>query len=94
MRAEESWAFLSRHLQSQIGSPEQWAAQEDIYTFTYMEFTSYPAAAVSGDTARVAFEVRLDHTWGSKLLSGTWVCVVENGEWKLDRLENQESILL
>jgi hypothetical protein len=37
----------------------------------------------------VTFEVRLDHTWGSELLSGTWVCVVEDGEWKLDRLENE-----
>jgi eukaryotic-like serine/threonine-protein kinase len=59
-----------------------------------MEFTSYPAATVSGDTAEVDFEVRLDHTWGSELQSGTWVCVVEDGEWKLDRLENEETILL
>jgi tRNA A-37 threonylcarbamoyl transferase component Bud32 len=93
-RAEESWAFLSQRLQNEIGSPEQWAEQEDIYTFTYMYFTSYPAATVSGDTAEVTFEVRLDHTWGSELLSGTWVCVVESGEWKLDRLENEETILL
>jgi tRNA A-37 threonylcarbamoyl transferase component Bud32 len=93
-RTEESWAFLSQRLQNEIGSPEQWAEQEDIYTFTYMEFTSYPAATVSRDTAEVAFEVRLDHTWGSELLSGTWVCVVESGEWKLDRLENEETVLL
>jgi tRNA A-37 threonylcarbamoyl transferase component Bud32 len=93
-RAEESWAFLSERLQNEIGSVEQWAEQEDIYTFTYMEFTSYPAATASGDTAEVTFEVRLDHTWGSELLSGTWVCVVESGEWKLDRLENEETILL
>jgi eukaryotic-like serine/threonine-protein kinase len=93
-RPEGSWAFLSQRLQNEIGSPEQWAEQEDIYTFTYMEFTSYPAATVSGDTAEVAFEVRLDHTWGSELLSGTWVCVVESGEWKLDRLENEETVLL
>jgi serine/threonine-protein kinase len=93
-RAEESWALLSQRLQSEIGSPERWAEQEDIYTFTYMYFTSYPSATVSGDTAEVTFEVRLDHTWGSELLSGTWVCVVEDGEWKLDRLENEETILL
>jgi tRNA A-37 threonylcarbamoyl transferase component Bud32 len=88
-RAEESWSYLSRRLQSQIGSVDLWAQQEDIYTFTYMEFTSYPAATISGKTARVDFGVRLDHTWGSELLSGTWVCVVEDGEWKLDRLENK-----
>jgi tRNA A-37 threonylcarbamoyl transferase component Bud32 len=88
-RPETSYAYLSERLQNEIGSPEQWAEQEDIYTFTYMEFTQYPAAEVSGDTAEVNFEVRLDHTWGSELLSGTWVCVVEDGEWKLDRLENE-----
>jgi eukaryotic-like serine/threonine-protein kinase len=93
-RAEGSWALLSQRLQSEIGSPERWAEQEDIYTFTYMYFTSYPSATVSGGTAEVTFEVRLDHTWGSELLSGTWVCVVEDGEWKLDRLENEETILL
>ena len=54
-----------------------------------MRFTSYPTATVSGNTAEVGFAVRLDHTWGSELLSGTWVCVVEDGEWKLDRLENE-----
>jgi tRNA A-37 threonylcarbamoyl transferase component Bud32 len=90
-RAEASWAYLSQRLQNEIGSVEQWAEQEDIYTFTYMRFTSYPTATVSGDTAEVDFGVRLDHTWGSELLSGTWVCVVENGEWKLDRLENERT---
>jgi len=88
-RAEESWSYLSRRLQNEIGSVDQWAQQEDIYTFTYMEFTQYPTATISGNTAKVAFEVRLDHTWGSELLLGTWVCVVEDGEWKLDRLENE-----
>jgi hypothetical protein len=88
-RAEASWSYLSERLQQEIGSPEQWAEQEDIYTFTYMYFTQYPQATFSGDTAEVVFEVRLDHTWGSELLSGTWVCVVEDGEWKLDRLENE-----
>ena len=85
-----SWVFLSERLQNEIGSVDQWARQEDIYTFTYMEFISMPQAGVSGGEAEVAFEVRLDHTWGSELLSGTWVCVVEDGEWKLDRLEGEE----
>ena len=88
-RAETSFALLSERLQEEVGSPEQWAQQEDIYTFTYMRFTQLPQATVSGDTAEVRFEVRLDHTWGSELLSGTWVCVIEGREWKLDRLENE-----
>jgi len=49
-------------------------------------------ASAAGDTAEVAFEVRLDHTWGSESLSGTWVCVNEGGVWKLDRLENEQSV--
>jgi eukaryotic-like serine/threonine-protein kinase len=85
-----TWAMLSPRLQDEIGSPEQWEQQEDIYTFTYMEFTSYPVAKAAGDTAEVTFVVRLDHTWGSESLSGTWVCVNEDGEWKLDRLENAQ----
>ena len=85
-----TWAMLSPGLQEKIGSPQRWAQQEDIYTFTYMKFTSYPSARAAGDTAEVAFVVTLDHTWGSESLSGTWVCINEGGEWKLDRLENEK----
>jgi hypothetical protein len=91
-RVDATWSLLSPRLQDEIGSPEKWAQQQDIYTFTYMEFTSYPVARAEGSTARVAFEVRLDHTWGSDSLSGTWVCVNEGGAWKLDRLENARTV--
>jgi hypothetical protein len=91
-KVDASWELLSPRLQNEIGSPEQWENQEDIYTFTYMRFTSYPVARAAGDNAEVTFEVRLDHTWGSESLSGTWVCVNEGGEWKLDRLENEKSV--
>jgi eukaryotic-like serine/threonine-protein kinase len=91
-KVDASWALLSPRLQNEIGSPEQWENQEDIYTFTFMRFTSYPVARAAGDNAEVTFEVRLDHTWGSESLSGTWVCVNEGGEWKLDRLENEKSV--
>src|SRR5918992_1520049 len=86
---ETSWAFLSERLQNEVGSPEQWAEREQIYDLYYVYFTQTPQATVSGDTAEVTFEVRLDRSAGSELLSGTWVCVVEDGEWKLDRLENE-----
>ena len=89
---ETSWAFLSERLQNEIGSPEQWAAQEDIYTLTYVYFPQLPAAEITGDTAEVAFRVRLDRETGSEFLSGTWVCVVEDGTWKLDRLENEQTV--
>jgi len=87
-RVDATWALLSPRLQEEIGSPAQWGEQEDIYTFTYMAFTSYPVARAAGGEAEVTFVVRLDHTWGSESLSGTWVCVNDDGEWKLDRLEN------
>ena len=90
-RVDATWAVLSSRLQDEIGSPDQWAEQEDLYTFEYMEYITVPAAAAAGDEARVSFEARLDHTWGSEILSGTWVCVVENGQWKLDRLEDEET---
>ena len=89
-RVGPTWAALSSRLQDEIGSQERWAEQEDLYTFTYMEYISTPEATASGETARVSFEARLDHTWGSEILSGTWVCVNEGGEWKLDRLEDKE----
>ena len=88
-RVDATWAALSGRLQEEIGSPERWAEQEDLYTFQYMEYVSMPEATASGDEARVAFEARLDHEWGSEILSGTWVCVNEGGEWKLDRLEDE-----
>jgi len=91
-RVDTSWALLSEGLQNEIGSPEKWAEREDIYTLTYMEFTTYPVARAAGDTAEATFEVRLDHTWGSESLSGTWVCVNEGGEWKLDRLEDAQRV--
>jgi eukaryotic-like serine/threonine-protein kinase len=86
---ETSWVYLSERLQNEVGSPEQWAQRERIYDLYWVQFTRMPQASASGDTAEVAFEVRLDRTSGSELLSGTWVCVVEEGEWKLDRLENR-----
>ena len=85
-----TWAMLSPRLQGEIGSPQQWEQQEDIYTLTFMKFTSYPAARAAEDRAEVTFVVRLDHTWGSESISGTWVCVNEDGEWKLDSLENEK----
>jgi len=86
-----TWAMLSPRLQEEIGSPQQWERQQDINTFTYMTFTSYPVATEAGDEVEVTFVVRLDHTWGSESLSGTWVCVNEDGKWKLDRLENEKT---
>ena len=48
-----------------------------------------PRAQADGDEARVKFQVVLSYdTRTSETITGTWVCVNEGGEWKLDRLEN------
>ena len=89
--AEGSYAYLSERLQEEVGSPEQWAERERLGTLWYVYFTRYPQAEVSGEEARVGFTVRQNRTGGGRLVSGTWVCVVEDGEWKLDRLEDERS---
>jgi eukaryotic-like serine/threonine-protein kinase len=89
--AEGSYAYLSERMQEEVGSPEQWAEQERLGTLWYVYFTRYPQAEVSGEEARVGFTVRQNRTGGARLVSGTWVCVVEDGEWKLDRLEGESS---
>ena len=86
-----TWDLLSPRLQDEIGSPEAWARQEGIYTFTDMYYIQTPQAEAAGDEARVSFEAELFREEGSEILSGTWVCVNEGGEWKLDRLENEQS---
>jgi eukaryotic-like serine/threonine-protein kinase len=91
---QTSWVYLSERLQNEVGSPERWAQREQIYTLYYVYFTRVPEATASGDTAEVVFEVRLDRDTGKELLSGTWVCVNEGGEWKLDRLENEKTVPL
>jgi serine/threonine-protein kinase len=81
------WPYLSQRLQKEVGSPEQWAQQERIGTLRYVYFTQMPKADVSGDTARVDFTVREDRTGeASTYVTGTWECVNEDGEWKLDHL--------
>jgi serine/threonine-protein kinase len=81
------WAYLSQRLKDEVGSRERWAEQERLNTLRYVYFVRMPSAEVSGDTAKVRFQVREDRTGEpSKLVTGTWECVNENGEWKLDRL--------
>ena len=91
---QTSWAYLSQRLQDEVGSPERWAEREGIYNLYYVYFTALPRASASGDEAEVVFEVRLDRETGKEILSGTWVCVVEGGEWKLDRLEDERTVPL
>jgi eukaryotic-like serine/threonine-protein kinase len=85
------WPYFSRRFQEEAGSPGRWAEQERLSTLWYVYFTQYPEAEVSGDTAKVRFQVRESRTGGPRLVTGTWVCVDEGGEWKLDRLEDENT---
>ena len=86
-----AWAYLSQRKQQEEGSKEQWAEEEQINTFTYTYFTQYPNAEASGEEARVSFQVRETLVGRARLVTGTWVCVNEGGEWKLDRLEDERT---
>ena len=86
-----TWNVLSSRLQDEIGSPQEWARQEQINTFTYMYYIRPPQARAAGNEAEVSFRAQLNRESGNEILSGTWVCVTEDGKWKLDRLENKKS---
>jgi eukaryotic-like serine/threonine-protein kinase len=86
-----TWNVLSSRLQEEIGSPQEWAQQEQINTFTDMYYIRVPQARAAGDEAEVRFSAELFREGGSEILSGTWICVTEDGQWKLDRLEDERS---
>ncbi len=88
---DAAWAYLSERKQNEEGSPQRWAERQRFDDLWYVYFTQYPNAEVSGDTARATFSLRETHTADLRLISGTWVCVNEDGEWKLDRLENEQT---
>jgi hypothetical protein len=80
------WVHLSKRLQGEVGSKERWAEQQRIGTLSYVYFTQMPKAEVSGNTAKVGFKVLETRTGEVTTVTGTWECVNEDGEWKLDRL--------
>ncbi len=84
--ANRVWPYLSQRLQGEVGSPERWAEQQRFDTLWYVYFVQMPRAKVSGNTAEVNFGVRETRTGEVRLVTGTWECVNEGGEWKLDRL--------
>ncbi len=92
--ANRVWPYLSRRLQGEVGSPERWAEQQRLDTLWYVYFVQMPRAEVSGNTAEVDFGVRETRTGEVRLVTGTWECVNEGGEWKLDRLVNEKTEVL
>ncbi|ABG03698.1 serine/threonine protein kinase [Rubrobacter xylanophilus DSM 9941] len=80
-----SWSYLSESYRERVGSLREWESRyEDV---SYVRFVEGPTVVrASGNEARVAFTVQETRPEGVRTVSGVWVCVNENGEWKLDRL--------
>jgi eukaryotic-like serine/threonine-protein kinase len=81
---EGSWGYLSERYREEVGSLEAW--RERYEPVSYVQFTRAPEATVSGDEARVEFEVQETRPGGTQTVGGAWVVVSEGGEPKLDRL--------
>ncbi|BBL78148.1 hypothetical protein RxyAA322_00020 [Rubrobacter xylanophilus] len=85
-----SWSYLSESYQERVGSLQEWESRYE--TVSYVQFVEGPTVVrASGDEARVAFTVQETRPEGVRTVSGVWVCVNENGEWKLDRLLEEGS---
>ncbi|MDQ3508366.1 MAG: serine/threonine protein kinase [Actinomycetota bacterium] len=85
---QASWGALSSRYQDEIGSIEAWeseAATNGVF------FDSLPQATLDGDEARVDFTAQETRGGATETASGTWIAVNEDGEWKLDRLEETAS---
>jgi eukaryotic-like serine/threonine-protein kinase len=85
---QTSWNSLSSRYQDEIGSIEEWeeqAATNGVF------FTSLPQGTLDGDEARVQFTAQETRGGSQQTVSGTWIAVNEDGEWKLDRLEETAS---
>jgi hypothetical protein len=85
-RFEESWGYLSKRYQREIGSLQEWQTRQD--SLVRVTFSGgINAERVDENTAKVPVkltEVRQD---GTEEITGTWFLVNEDGQWKLDRFE-------
>jgi eukaryotic-like serine/threonine-protein kinase len=79
-----SWGYLSERYQDEVGTLKDW--QERYEPVSYVQFDRSPEVEIEDDEAEVHFEVHETRPEGTKTVAGTWVCVNEGGEWKLDRL--------
>lgn len=79
-----SWSYLSRRYQGEVGSLRAWEDRQSSLGGVFFERS--PQARVVDGKAEVDFEVQETRDGGPRTVRGTWVCVNENGEWKLDRL--------
>ncbi len=82
---DESWGYLSSRYQDEVGSVEEWQSRYE--SVSYVTYPQTPQATLDGDEARVSFTAELTRPDGPETVSGTWIAVNQDGEWKLDRLE-------
>jgi len=85
-RFADSWALLSPRYQEEIGSLEEWTRQNEPITEVSLS-GGITAEGGENGTARVPVEGTEFRTDGDRQISGTWIVVNENGEWRLDRFE-------
>lgn len=79
-----SWNSLSRRYQEQVGTEQDWERRQS--SLAGIHFPGSLTAKPDGDKAKVDFTAQETRADGTKTVTGTWICVNENGRWKLDRL--------
>lgn len=82
---EGSWELLSsRYQEEEVGSLEEWESRQVSLTglAVTQEFVARPAGE---DQARVSFETQETRDGVTETVGGVWICVNEDGEWRLDR---------
>ncbi len=79
-----SWNSLSKRYQEEVGTEPDWESRQS--SLAGIHFSGSLTAKPSGAKAEVDFTAQETRTGGAKTVTGTWVCVNENGQWKLDRL--------
>lgn len=86
-RFDDAWANLSSDYQEELGGTVgDLEEQESSLNGVFFE-EGVPQATLDGREARVDFSVGETRGGTTQEISGTWVSVNEDGEWKLDRLE-------
>lgn len=86
---EGSWELLStRYQEEEVGSLEEWEARQ--VSLTGLAVTREFVAEPDGENqARVSFETQETRDGVVETVSGVWICINEDGEWKLDRFIEQ-----
>ncbi len=86
-RYSDAWASLSGDYREEVGgSVSDLEERESSLAGVFFD-AGVPQAALDGREARVDFTATETRSGAEQTVSGTWVAVSEDGEWRLDRLE-------